>query len=87
MVNNNVYPFTFTAATIESLFDDLANHNVLQLWDELATWTSTFGLYKAGGGAYDRSKFLSLYNNSQVIKHQTKSGKLQMDNFIYLFIF
>ena len=39
------------SATIEGLIEFLAkseNQSAYELWDELATWFESFGLYKAG---------------------------------------
>ena len=56
------------------VFEQLTNRNVLELWDELGTLTSTNGLKKSGDGSCQGSKFLSLYNDSQAIS-QEKSNK------------
>ena len=39
------------SATSEGIIEFLAkseNHTAYELWDELATWFESFGLYKAG---------------------------------------
>ena len=61
-----------TANLIDELhvFEQLACQNAPQLWYEIATLTSTCGLMNLGGGSYDRSKFLSLYNNIQAISNR-----------------
>ncbi len=54
---------------------DLENNpNSIQLWDEFATLSESFGLYKGGGGggsAYDKSIFNSIYNGESEIKRST----------------
>jgi hypothetical protein len=40
--------------------------------------SSTFGLYKAGGSAYDRAIYLSLYNGEKETTHTTKKYKYKI---------
>jgi hypothetical protein len=40
--------------------------------------SSTFGLYKAGGLAYDRAIYLSLYNGEKETTHTTKKYKYKI---------
>ena len=65
----------FIASTVECLVRDLENNpNAFQLWDEFATLSESFGLYKGGGGgasAYDKSIFNSIYNGDSEIKRST----------------
>lgn len=49
------------------------NGNVIQFWDEFTTFISTFGLYKGGNSAFDKSLILSIYNSSHSFNHTTKS--------------
>ena len=69
----NLYSVT-SAATIESLVKELAKGEpLIQLWDEMDTWSQTMGLYKSGGGnAYDRSLFCTLYSSPKFIRRQLK---------------
>jgi hypothetical protein len=50
------------------------------MWDELTTLIKSFGLYKSGGGDYDRSIFLTLYNGPDRLLHQTKKYKINIEN-------
>ncbi|CAF3624850.1 unnamed protein product [Rotaria socialis] len=45
-----------------------------------ATLLQSFGLYKQSGAAYDRSIMCTLYNSSSVVKRQTKSGNITVEN-------
>jgi hypothetical protein len=53
---------------------------LIQIWDEAVTLLQSFGLYKQGGAAYDRSIMCTLYNSSAVVKRQTKSGNIVVEN-------
>ncbi|CAF5204740.1 unnamed protein product, partial [Rotaria magnacalcarata] len=66
------------SATVESLLTELKNTcpRLIQVWDEAVTLLQSFGLYKQGGAAYDRSIMCTLYNSSAVVKRQTKSGNI-----------
>jgi hypothetical protein len=44
------------------------------------TLLQSFGLYKQGGAAYDRSIMCTLYNSSAIVKRQTKSGSVTVEN-------
>ena len=74
-------------------------HVRFQIWDELATLTDSFGLYKAGkfinyqfkylfitlflfkgGGSWDKSFFLQLYNGPKTLLHSTKKYSYKIDN-------
>ncbi|CAF4579188.1 unnamed protein product [Rotaria socialis] len=70
------------SATVESLLTELKNTSpkLIQIWDEAATLLQSFGLYKQGGAAYDRSIMCTLYNSSSVVKRQTKSGNITVEN-------
>lgn len=68
--------------TVESLLhelqisNDLNNNrfcNKIQYWDEFNTLISSFGVYKAGGMAFDRSVYLTLYNGEDTHEHMIKS--------------
>ncbi len=71
----NYFSFIFIASTVECLVRDLENNsNSLQLRDEFATLSESFGLYKGGGGggsAYNKSFFNSIYNGESEIKRST----------------
>ncbi|CAF4649522.1 unnamed protein product, partial [Rotaria sp. Silwood2] len=69
-------------ATVESLLTELKNTSpkLIQIWDEAVTLLQLFGLYKQSGAAYDRSIMCTLYNSSAVIKRQTKSGNITVEN-------
>ncbi len=65
--------------TVESLLEELNEYgNVLQIWDEFSTLIEQFGLYKSGGGAFDRSIFLTLYNGEPEMSHATKKYKVKI---------
>lgn len=70
------------SATVESLLTELKNTSpkLIQIWDEAVTLLQSFGLYKQGGAAYDRSIMCTLYNSSAVVKRQTKSGSITVEN-------
>ncbi|CAF1656414.1 unnamed protein product, partial [Adineta ricciae] len=70
------------SATVESLLAELKNTSprLIQIWDEAVTLLQSFGLYKQGGAAYDRSIMCTLYNSSAVVKRQTKSGNIVVEN-------
>lgn len=70
------------SATVESLLTELKNTSpkLIQIWDEAVTLLQSFGLYKQGGAAYDRSIMCTLYNSSAVVKRQTKSGNITVEN-------
>ncbi|CAF4088590.1 unnamed protein product, partial [Rotaria magnacalcarata] len=70
------------SATVESLLTELKNTSprLIQIWDEAVTLLESFGLYKQGGAAYDRSIMCTLYNSSAVVKRQTKSGNITVEN-------
>ncbi|RNA01588.1 hypothetical protein BpHYR1_028691 [Brachionus plicatilis] len=69
------------SATIEALLESLskAPHSRFQIWDEFSTLISSFGLYKAGGGAYDRTFFLTLHNGPNNLLHSTKKYSFDID--------
>ncbi|CAF2004575.1 unnamed protein product [Rotaria magnacalcarata] len=70
------------SATVEQLLTELKNRcpRLIQVWDEAVTLLQSFGLYKQGGAAYDRSIMCTLYNSSAVVKRQTKSGNITVEN-------
>jgi hypothetical protein len=70
------------SATVESLLTELKNTwpRLIQIWDEAVTLLQSFGLYKQGGAAYDRSIMCTLYNSSAIVKRQTKSGNITVEN-------
>ncbi|CAF4179783.1 unnamed protein product [Rotaria magnacalcarata] len=70
------------SATVESLLTELKNTSprLIQIWDEAATLLQSFDLYKQGGAAYDRSIMCTLYNSSSVVKRQTQSGNITVEN-------
>ncbi|CAF1536666.1 unnamed protein product, partial [Adineta ricciae] len=70
------------SATVESLLTELKNTSpkLIQICDEAVTLLQSFGLYKQGGAAYDRSIMCTLYNSSAVVKRQTKSGSVTVEN-------
>ncbi|CAM4847935.1 unnamed protein product, partial [Rotaria magnacalcarata] len=70
------------SATVESLLTELKNTcpRLIQVWDEAVALLQSFGLYKQGGAAYDRSIMCTLYNSSAVVKRQTKSGNITVEN-------
>ncbi|CAF2201401.1 unnamed protein product [Rotaria magnacalcarata] len=70
------------SATVESLLTELKNTSprLIQIWDEAATLLQSFDLYKQGGAAYDRSIMCMLYNSSSVVKRQTQSGNITVEN-------
>ena len=53
---------------------------LIQIWDEAVTLLQSFGLYKQGGAANDRSIMCTLYNAAAVVKRQTKSGNIIVTN-------
>lgn len=66
-------------ATVESLLDQLnENENLFQIWDELATFTEQFGMYKSGGSSYDRSIYNNIYNGEEQLIHETKKYKIRI---------
>lgn len=71
-----------SSATVESLLTELKNTSpkLIQIWDEAVTLLQSFGLYKQGGAAYDRSIMCTLYNSSSIVKRQTKSGNIVVEN-------
>ena len=74
----------YLGATVESLLEELdKTNNIILIWDEFSTLIGSFGLYKgggAGGGVYDRSIFLTLYNGEVELQHATKKYKLNLDH-------
>ncbi|CAF4086219.1 unnamed protein product [Rotaria sordida] len=70
------------SATVESLLTELKNTSprLIQIWDEAVTLLQSFGLYKQGGAAYDRSIMCTLYNSSAFVRRQTKSGNIAVGN-------
>ena len=48
-----------------------ANVNLYQIWDKFSTFTEQFGIYKSGGGSFDRSIYNSVYNGEEELSHQT----------------
>ncbi len=53
----------------------------LSLWDESASFMSSFGLYKGSNGAgYDRSIILELYNAPRRFKRDLKSSRTIIEN-------
>ncbi|CAF4282088.1 unnamed protein product, partial [Rotaria magnacalcarata] len=70
------------STTVEQLLTELKNRcpRLIQVWDEAVTLLQSFGLYKQGGAAYDRSIMCTLYNSSAVVKRQTKSGNITVEN-------
>ncbi|CAF4483224.1 unnamed protein product [Rotaria socialis] len=70
------------SATVESLLTELKNTcpRLIQVWDQAVTLLQPFGLYKQGGAAYDRLIMCTLYNSSAVVKRQTKSGNITVEN-------
>jgi hypothetical protein len=73
--------FNIKGATVESLLEVMSkNKNLYQIWDEFTNLIGSFGIYKPGGGAYDRAFFLSLYNGPKRIEHQTKKYTLNIEN-------
>ncbi|CAF2827626.1 unnamed protein product [Rotaria sp. Silwood2] len=70
------------SATVESLLTELKNASprLIQIWDEAVTLLQSFGLYKQGGAAYDRSIMSTLYNSSALVRRQTKSGNIAVKN-------
>lgn len=53
---------------------------LIQFWDEAVTLLQPFGLYKQEGVAYDRCIMCTLCNSSAVVKRQTKSGNVVVEN-------
>jgi hypothetical protein len=70
------------SATVESLLTELTNTSpkLIQIWDEAVTLLQSFGPYKQGGAAYDRSIICTLYNSSGIVKRQTKSENIVVEN-------
>ncbi|CAF1001127.1 unnamed protein product [Brachionus calyciflorus] len=70
------------SATIEALLESLSKppHSRYQIWDELGTLISSFGLYKPGGGGWDRTFFLTLHNGPKNLLHSTKKYSYDIDN-------
>ncbi len=55
--------------------------NGLSLWDESASFLSSFGLYKGSNGAvYDRSIILELYNAPKQFKRDLKGSRTLIRN-------
>ena len=52
--------------------DKSENHNLFQIWDEFNTFIEQFGLYKSGGGSFDRSIYNTIYNGETEFQYQTK---------------
>lgn len=54
--------------------------NLVQYWDEFETLAKSFGLYKggSGGGSFDRSIYLTMYNGEDEFSHTTKSYDCQL---------
>ena len=69
------FPFCiFSAATVESLFNELTkNEPLFQGWDELHTLTESWGIYRTGSGAYDKSLFNTLFSSPDMMRRQIKS--------------
>ena len=64
------------AATVEALVDRLKDFKfVISLWDEAATFLSSFGLYKGGNSNYDRSIILELYNGPDRYRRDLKGSR------------
>lgn len=57
------------------LMGNCENHNLLQIWDEFNTFIEQFGLYKSGGGAFDRSIYNTIYNGEEELQYQTKKSQ------------
>ncbi|CAF1413663.1 unnamed protein product [Adineta ricciae] len=70
------------SATVESLLSELKNTHsrLFQLWDEALTLLQSFGMYKSGGAAYDRSIMCSLYNTSSTVRRQTKGTSMTIQS-------
>ncbi|CAF1387343.1 unnamed protein product [Rotaria sordida] len=70
------------SATVESLLTELKNTSprLIQIWDEAVTLLQSFDLYKQGGAAYNRSIMCTLYNSSALVRRQTKSGNIAVEN-------
>ena len=70
------------SATVESLLSELKNTHprLLQMWDEALTLLQSFGMYKSGGAAYDRSIMCSLYNTSSTVRRQTKGASMTIQS-------
>ncbi|CAF3675505.1 unnamed protein product [Rotaria sp. Silwood1] len=70
------------SATVESLLTELKNTwpTLIQSWNEAVTLLQSFGLYKQSGAAYDRSIMYTLYNLFAIVKRQTKSGNITVEN-------
>ncbi|CAF1509047.1 unnamed protein product, partial [Didymodactylos carnosus] len=59
-------------SSIESLIEELEEyHDIIQIWDELNTFTSTMGLYRAEKATYDRSFFNMFFNGEKEKRRQT----------------
>jgi hypothetical protein len=71
-----------SSATVESLLSELKNTHprLFQLWDEALTLLQSFGMYKSGGAAYDRSIMCSLYNTSSTVRRQTKGTSMTIQS-------
>ena len=64
------------AATVEALIDRLKDFKfIISLWDEAATFLSSFGLYKGGNCSYDRSIILELYNGTEIYRRDLKGSR------------
>ena len=65
--------------TIESLLEELnVNINLFQIWDEFSTFSDQFGMYKSGGGSFDRSIYNTVYNGEEELSHETKKYKINI---------
>ena len=65
--------FSILAATVESLFKELTKDLPLyQGWDELHTLTESWGIYRSGSGAYDKSFFNTLFSCPDMMRRQIK---------------
>jgi hypothetical protein len=51
-------------------------NNLIQIWDEMNTLAEQWGLYKIGGGSFDRSIFNNIYNGEEELQLQTKKYHL-----------
>ena len=65
--------YFISAATVESLFKELTKNDPLyQAWDELHTLTESWGIYRSGSGAYDKSFFNTLFSSPDMMRRQIK---------------
>lgn len=54
--------------------------NLVQIHDEFNTLCDSFGLYKPGGGSYDRSLMNSIYNGDSTIARTTIKSNVSAKN-------